>query len=84
MTIKEATEVLLEVYKVKAVRHNKEHKTLIVTYLDDQMNHMTVEIVLPNVSQNNIKLRVNSRCLILFAYEVRAPARIDYLACKQG
>jgi HSP20 family molecular chaperone IbpA len=39
----------------------------VCTYLDDQMDHMTVEIVLPNVSQNNIKLRVNSRCLILFA-----------------
>jgi len=39
----------------------------VCTFLDDQMNHMTVEIVLPGVSQNNIKLRVNSRCLILFA-----------------
>ena len=39
----------------------------VCTFLDDQMNHMTVEIVLPNVTQDNIKLRVNSRCLILFA-----------------
>lgn len=39
----------------------------VYTFLDKQMNHMTVEIVLPNVSQDNIKLRVNSRCLILFA-----------------
>lgn len=39
----------------------------VCTYFDKQMNKLTVEIALPGVSQQNIKLRVNSRCLILFA-----------------
>jgi HSP20 family molecular chaperone IbpA len=37
------------------------------TSLDNEMNHMIVEIVLPDVPQKNIKIRLNSRCLILLA-----------------
>lgn len=47
------------------IRHKLEPE--VCTFLDDQMNYMTIEIVLPNVTHENIKLRVNSRCLILFA-----------------
>ena len=47
------------------IRHKIEPD--VCTYFDKQMNKLTVEIALPGVSQQNIKLRVNSRCLILFA-----------------
>ena len=47
------------------IRHKIEPD--VCTYFDEQMNNLTVEIALPGVSQQNIKLRVNSRCLILFA-----------------
>ncbi|MBN2620249.1 Hsp20/alpha crystallin family protein [candidate division WOR-3 bacterium] len=37
------------------------------TYLDDSHTTITIEIVLPGVPRDNIKLRVNSRCLLLVA-----------------
>lgn len=37
------------------------------TYMDDSHTTITIEIVLPGVTRDNIKLRVNSRCLLVFA-----------------
>gem|GEM_PF-1256813 len=34
---------------------------------DDQMNNMLVEILLPGVEHNMIKLRIFNECLLLFA-----------------
>jgi HSP20 family molecular chaperone IbpA len=49
------------------VAFKKKLEPELCTYLDDSHSTITVEIVLPGVTRDNIKLRVNSRCLLLFA-----------------
>jgi len=44
------------------------------TFVDAQQNIITVEVVLPGVDEKTIKLRVNSRCLLLYA----ASDEVDY------
>lgn len=44
------------------------------TFIDAQQNVLTIEVVLPGVDKETIKLRVNSRCLLLYA----ASDDVDY------
>ena len=39
----------------------------ICTFVDKESNSMTIEVILPGVIKDQIKLKVNSRCLILSA-----------------
>lgn len=39
----------------------------VCTYIDPQENCITVEVVLPGARKNSIRLKVNSRCLLVFA-----------------
>lgn len=39
----------------------------VCTYLDSEENILLIEIVLPDVSKENIKLKVNTSSLLLFA-----------------
>lgn len=39
----------------------------ICTFVDKGANSMTIEVILPGVIKDQIKLKVNSRCLILSA-----------------
>jgi len=46
----------------------------VCTYVDQEDNLLTIEIVLPDVSKENIKLKVNARSLLLFA----AAEKVNY------
>ena len=37
------------------------------TSFDDQMNYMIIEVLLPGVDQEMIKLRIFNECMLLFA-----------------
>ncbi|MGB3480038.1 MAG: Hsp20/alpha crystallin family protein [bacterium] len=39
----------------------------VCTYIDEHENSFTIEVVLPGVDKETIRLKVNTRCLILFA-----------------
>lgn len=39
----------------------------VCTYIDPQENSLTIEVVLPGAHKNSIKLKVNSRCLLVYA-----------------
>ena len=39
----------------------------VCTFIDPQENSLTVEVILPGAHKNSIKLKVNSRCLLVFA-----------------
>ena len=39
----------------------------VCTYIDPQENSLTIEVVLPGAHKNTIKLKVNSRCLLVYA-----------------
>lgn len=49
------------------VAFKKKIEPELCTYIDDSHTTITIEIVLPDVTRENITLRVNSRCLLLFA-----------------
>ena len=44
------------------------------TFVDAEQNVLTIEVVLPGVNKETIKLRVNSRCLVISA----ASDEVDY------
>lgn len=46
----------------------------VCTYIDQQDNSLTIEVVLPDVSVDSIKLKVNTRSLLLYA----AADEVDY------
>jgi len=52
---------------ITMVAFKKKLEPELCTYIDDLHTIITIEIVLPGVTKDNIKLRVNSRCLLLFA-----------------
>ncbi len=39
----------------------------VCTYIDPQENSLTIEVILPGAHKNSIKLKVNSRCLLVYA-----------------
>jgi HSP20 family molecular chaperone IbpA len=42
----------------------------VCTYVDEEENSFRVEVVLPGVSKADIKLKVNSHCMVVFARAV--------------
>ena len=60
----------------------------VCTYIDPQENSLTVEVILPGVNRDSIKLRVNARCLIIYAasdtvnYEKYVPFKDPVAAAK--
>lgn len=48
-----------------AVRHKVEPD--VCTYIDEEENSLTIEISLPGATKESIRLKVNTRCLILYA-----------------
>ena len=36
-------------------------------YIDEQLNHLTIEVILPNVEKENIKLKINAHRLSVHA-----------------
>jgi HSP20 family molecular chaperone IbpA len=49
------------------VRVEEKVEPEVYTYIDPQDNHITIEIVLPDVVKESIRLMINARCLRVYA-----------------